>query len=87
MFERYLVENNLYDEAGGFEVIGALYEDPDAYAELLVSERLRGLARCMMEVRSWCTCSCLPCCSLCACVPARSLVACLAACLLAAAFP
>jgi len=49
MFERYLVEFNLYEEAGGFEVIGALYEDPDAYVELLVSERLRGLARSMME--------------------------------------
>ncbi|KAF5838115.1 hypothetical protein DUNSADRAFT_3365 [Dunaliella salina] len=49
MFERHLVEFNLYEEAGGFEVIGALYEDPDAYVELLVSERLRGLARSMME--------------------------------------
>eukprot|EP00983_Pelagomonas_calceolata_P075821 1153165-Pelagomonas_calceolata.AAC.2 len=42
------------DEAGGFEVIGALYEDPDAYVELLVSERLRGLARSMMEVCGYC---------------------------------
>lgn len=30
-------------QAGGFEVVGKLYEDPDAYCELLASERLRML--------------------------------------------
>lgn len=51
MFERYLVDHNLYEELGpgGFEIMSALYEDPDAYCELLTSPRLRGLARSLME--------------------------------------
>jgi hypothetical protein len=36
---------------GGYEVLSALYEDPDALAELLPNDRLRMLARSTIEVR------------------------------------
>lgn len=38
---------------GGYGVISALYDDPDALHELLPNDRLRMLARSMIEVRTW----------------------------------
>ena len=37
-------------QAGGFQVLTALYDDPDAVGHLVQDERLCSLARSMIEV-------------------------------------
>ncbi len=45
-------------QAGGFEALGRLYDDPDALSEILPSDKLKMVARAMIEVRV-CVCVCV----------------------------
>ncbi|KAJ9534992.1 hypothetical protein QJQ45_029648 [Haematococcus lacustris] len=49
MFERYVAERDLVREVGGFAVLSALYEEPEALEELLPNDRMRMLCRSMTE--------------------------------------